>query len=247
MNFISFMMTLNRVFIQDAAAMLVLHPEKIDHPLFRLEVFRSVEFSVSSLFLFLLLLLLYLLRTNLLSYFKRFKTKMQAELDDENVSPLDTALESVVPGVHQHFVAMDGTLNTLDRKVVAGFDKLDKLDTKVDGLVDLFNDLQANNRERDAKLADSLWTLAERLGTPAVSTPPFSPQTRRQQQVQSPSRGGNNQPSLPSPVDAARGHQMVPKHHLIQSLWNEWYGLEDCQDKPVVGGIAAMERQQKSK
>jgi hypothetical protein len=53
MNFLAFMMTLNRVFIQDAAAMLVLHPEKIDHPLFRLEVFRSVEFSVS----FLLLLL----------------------------------------------------------------------------------------------------------------------------------------------------------------------------------------------
>jgi hypothetical protein len=41
MNFLSFMMMLNRVFIQDAAAMLVLHPEKIDHPSFRLEVFRS--------------------------------------------------------------------------------------------------------------------------------------------------------------------------------------------------------------
>jgi hypothetical protein len=65
MNFLSFMMTLNRVFIQDAAAMLVLHPEKIGHPLFRLEVFRSVEFSVSFLFLLLLLLLLYCL-TNLL-------------------------------------------------------------------------------------------------------------------------------------------------------------------------------------
>jgi hypothetical protein len=142
---------------------------------------------------------------------------------------------------------MDGTLNTLDRKVVAGFDKLDKVDTKVDGLADLFIDLQANNRERNAKLADSLRTLVERLGTPAESTPPLSPQTRRQQQVQSPSHGGDNQPSLPSPADAARGHRMVPKHHSIQSLWNEWYGLEDCQDKPVVGGIAAMERQQKSK
>jgi hypothetical protein len=54
MNFLAFMMTLNRVFIQDAAVMLLLHPEKIDHPLFRLEVFRSVEFSVSFLFLLLL-------------------------------------------------------------------------------------------------------------------------------------------------------------------------------------------------
>jgi hypothetical protein len=81
---------------------------------------------------------------------------------------------------------MDGTLNTLDQKLVAGFDKLD---TKVDGLADLFIDLQANNQERSAKLADSLRTLTERLGTPAESNPPFSPQTRRQQQVQSPSRG----------------------------------------------------------
>ena len=40
---------------------------------------------------------------------------------------------------------------------------------------------------------------------------------------------------------------MVPKHHSIQSLWNEWYGLEECEDKPVVGGISAMERQHKSK
>jgi hypothetical protein len=47
MNFLSFMMTLNRVFIQDAAAMLVLFPERCDHPLFRLEVFQSEEFNVS--------------------------------------------------------------------------------------------------------------------------------------------------------------------------------------------------------
>jgi hypothetical protein len=90
MNFLSFMLMLNRLFIQDAGAM---HPEKIDHPLFRLEVFWSVEFSVSSLFLFLLLLLLYLLRTNLLFYLKRFKTEMQETLDDKNVMPLDAALE----------------------------------------------------------------------------------------------------------------------------------------------------------
>jgi hypothetical protein len=135
---------------------------------------------------------------------------------------------------------MDGTVKTLDRNVVSGFEKLG---TKVDGLVDLFTDLQADNRERDAKLADSLRTLAERLGTPAHSTPPFSPPTRRQQRVQSPSPDGDNQPS----ADAARGHRMVPKHHSIQSFWNEWYGLEDCKDKPVVGGIAAMERQHKSK
>ncbi len=47
MNFLSFMMTLNRLFIPDAAAMLVLFPERINHPLFWLEVFGSKEFHVS--------------------------------------------------------------------------------------------------------------------------------------------------------------------------------------------------------
>jgi hypothetical protein len=49
MNFLSFMVTLIRVFIQDAVAMLVKFPERINHPLFRLEVFGSKEFHVSFL------------------------------------------------------------------------------------------------------------------------------------------------------------------------------------------------------
>jgi hypothetical protein len=77
----------------------------------------------------------------------------------------------------------------------------------------------------------------------------FSPPTTRpQQQVQSPSGGGKNQPP-PCPADAAsRRHQMVLKHHSIQeSLYDESYGLGDCLDKPVVGGIAALETHYKSK
>ncbi len=176
---------------------------------------------------------------------------MQVALNDENVSPLDATLESVMPGVHQRFVAMDGTLKTLDRKIVSGFEKLDTIDTKVDGLADHFNYLQANNRERDGNYADHLRTLAARLRAgDGSSPPPFSPPTRPQQQVQqqSPSRVGDNQPP-PSPADAASGrrHRMVPKHHSIQSLFDEWYGLGDSLDKPVVGGIAALETRYKSK
>ena len=198
MNFLSFMMTLNRVFIQDAAAMLVLFPERIDHPLFRLEVFQSEEFHVS-FFLFLLLLLLFF--TNSVLYFKRFKLKMQVTLNDKNVSPLDATLESVMPGVHQRFVVMEGHVNKLDRNLVSGFENLEG---KVDGLAGHFTDLLAYNRERDAQLADHLMMIAARLGTPSGSTStlrPFSP-PRPQQVLQSPSRGGDNQP--PSPVVAMR-------------------------------------------
>ena len=131
---------------------------------------------------------------------------MQVALNDENVSPLDATLESVMPGVHQRFVAMDSTLKTLDRKIVSGFEKLD---TKVDGMADHFNYLQANNRERDGNYADLLRTLAARLRAgDGSSPPPFSPPTRPQQQVQqqSPSCVGDNQPP-PSPADAASGRR----------------------------------------
>jgi hypothetical protein len=111
---------------------------------------------------------------------------MQVALNDDNVSPLDAALESVMPGVHQRFVAMDGTVKTLDRKIVSGFNKLD---TKVDGLADHFTDLERYNQERDAKLADNLQAVAARLGTP-VGSPPLFSSPRRPQQVQLPIRGG---------------------------------------------------------
>jgi hypothetical protein len=176
---------------------------------------------------------------------------MQVALNDKNVSPLDATLESVMPGVHQRFVAMDGTLKTLDRKIVSGFDKLDTIDNKVDGLADHFNYLQANNRERDGNCADHLRTLAARLRAgDGSSPPPLSPPTRPQQQQvqQSPNRVGDNQPP-PSPADAASGrrHRMVPKHHSIQLLFDEWYGLGDSLDKPVIGGISALETRYKSK
>lgn len=44
-----FWASLRRVILQDAAAMFVLHPERVDHPLFRLPVFRHPLFLVSSI------------------------------------------------------------------------------------------------------------------------------------------------------------------------------------------------------
>ena len=170
---------------------------------------------------------------------------MQVALHNENFSPLDATLESVLPRLHhQCFVAMAGPVKALDRKIVPGFENLDD---KVDGLADHFTDLQAYN-QHDAQLADHLLTIATRLGTPAGSTstlrPPFSPSRPQQQVQQSPSRRSDNQP--PSP-DRARHHRMVLKHNSIQKLRDEWYGLGDCLDKPVVGGIAAIETLYKSK
>jgi hypothetical protein len=46
-NFLNFMVALNRIFIQDAATMMIQFPERGTHPVFHMELFRSVKFQVS--------------------------------------------------------------------------------------------------------------------------------------------------------------------------------------------------------
>ncbi len=46
-NFLNSMVALNTIFIQDAATMMIQFPERATHPVFHMELFRSVEFQVS--------------------------------------------------------------------------------------------------------------------------------------------------------------------------------------------------------
>jgi hypothetical protein len=166
---------------------------------------------------------------------------MQVALDDENVSPLDATLESVMPGVHQRFVALEGHVKKQEREMIV---RLDKLDTSIEKG---FTDLQETNRGRDTLLAHHLMMMAGGLVSPASPTAQQQPpETNRWPPTSPPRRLLAPSPSLAGD-GGSRHHRMVLKHHSIQSLWNEWYGLEDCEDKPVVGGIAAIERHQKSK
>jgi hypothetical protein len=71
-----FFQQLNRVFVQDCAAMLALHPERQDHPMFR-------EISMCSS-----------------AEFQEYLDEMAKELR-EQIDPLDASLEKVLPGLHQ--------------------------------------------------------------------------------------------------------------------------------------------------
>ena len=72
LHFLKFMVSLNKVFLQDAVAMLVLHPERSKSPLFNLEVFKDEAFKVSTIVidcrLFILFYIVFLLITFLSFY-----------------------------------------------------------------------------------------------------------------------------------------------------------------------------------
>lgn len=144
-----------------------------------------------------------------------------------------------MPGVHQRFVAMEGHMKAQDRGMNSRFDKFETM------VRDSLTALQNYTRERDNQLADYHVMMAARL----VSPNQFP---RRQLPRTSPAADDSDVTPCPprSPggaATAARHHRMILKHHSIQSLWNEWYGLEDFQDKPVAGGIAVIETLYKSK
>jgi hypothetical protein len=80
---------------------------------------------------------------------------MQVALDDENVSPIDATLESVMPGGHQRSVAMKGLVKKLDRGMRSRFDKLETV------VQDSFTNLQEYNRGRNVQLADHLRMTAQ--------------------------------------------------------------------------------------
>ena len=82
---LKFFCAINTIFLQDAAAMMILHPERKEHPLFdELAVFAAPQFAA-------------------------FKAKMALTLQVSE-DPSDACLESVLPRVHQWHAATNDSI-----------------------------------------------------------------------------------------------------------------------------------------
>ncbi|CAB9499581.1 unknown protein [Seminavis robusta] len=91
--FLSFLMDINKIFLQDAAAMMIEQPERcVDHPLFKeLHCLLSDEFA-------------------------SFKEEMRVALKEAQ-DPLDSNLQRVLPGLHQWHRANDSAMGILQQRV----------------------------------------------------------------------------------------------------------------------------------
>ncbi len=88
--FLEMLQHLALVFLQDAAAMVVLHPERADNAMYKhLPVLKSEKFG-------------------------RFKQKMRLALAGDEC-PTDYKLEAVLPGVHQRLQHLDGRMGSIQR------------------------------------------------------------------------------------------------------------------------------------
>jgi hypothetical protein len=225
-NFLNFMVALNRIFIQDLAAMMIHHPERVSHPVFHMELFRTVEFQVSCLFFFSFLFHVCFL-PHVFSVFQTFKLKMQQELGKKD-SPLDANLQSVLPGVHHRLEVHREELGCLRGDV-------GRLTMAVELSMQVFNekvdDIIAMNEEKNKVLGRMHIMVGSRLlgeaSADGEGSPPSSPPPR---------------PSAPRQPDDCPKYHLSPSPKTFFAIYNEWYGGgPDFEDIPVPGGIAALE------
>jgi hypothetical protein len=254
--FLGFLKELNRIFVQDAAAMLALHSERKNHPLFKeLKVFHSKDF-------------------------KDYVKLMHTELAKED-SPLDRKISDVVPDIAKWQQRTHTSIDQLKQIVRDGF-KDSKKETErmtvqireqTTRVQEMRSDIAHNllmfagrmiqgERRTSPSHVEQLGNLMRGLAS-SVASPPNSPgspapglsepvptNTANQAFASSPLTNAANPAFASSPVEMSAvtnevaGEQVELKrprgsHHTIQDIWDEWHGLGQFRDE--LGGFKGRE------
>ena len=223
-----FFMKLNKVMLQDSAAMQILHPERCNHPFFdSLAVFATREYAA-------------------------FKETMSQALHQEEC-PLDASLEKVMPGVHQWHQVTNDSINNLS-KTVKDFQGEVKgelehlhstlLTAKEDSKLDLakvhmaiaLQLMQGGVGDVNSVNMNCISNMLLTMPQPTVRTSPEATTT-------SPTTTGD-EIADPAELDANRLFRMKPKHTSLTGLIKEWFGLNEFADE--LGGIQGRINKYKS-
>jgi hypothetical protein len=100
-----------------------------------------------------------------LSFHQNFKSRLALTLDNDT-SPLDAALESVMPGMHQRLMVVETATRQVQKDVKDGFFNVSaRLTTE-------FQDIRNRENEADQKLAQYHIAMATRLGYTSTTNGP---------------------------------------------------------------------------
>ena len=224
-----FFCDLSTILLQDAAAMMCLHPDRMDHDLFSLNCFHVPEFEF-------------------------FREEMRTAIETET-NPLDAELEKVLPGVNQRLNAAHSVLLCVQQNVGCLAETVTKGFEKVISATDMWNSrtgemvgcslVEAGNLLRQSSPmspgGNSVDTFQRQFGVAAASTRMDTSTTggttvTMLSQSQETSVSSERMQASPtgSPADHSR-YKPSMKHTSLMSVWNEWFGREEFKDD--YGGI----------
>jgi hypothetical protein len=158
----------------------------------------------------------------------------------EKENPLNATVEQVLPGVLMEFSALRAEISTMNENVKKGFERLEaKIDREISGLKMLTlhfgRALLAYARSGQSPPTD-LQSYAELDGAMALdgalatATIPAAPVAAVRNVA---ARNSDAPPQF---------HRLHPAHKSLFSIWNEWHGVDEFQDFPVVGGLKHLEQ-----
>jgi hypothetical protein len=228
--FLRLLKNLRRIILQDAAVMTLDYNRK-RHPVFKHAVFQTEEFA-------------------------QFQTKMQQHLEAlEN--PVDRSIESLLPGLLQRMSNQQADITHCRREIK----ELLSLQTVI---AEQILARMAGTEERIGNRLQDVLLHALRGAAGALSgqslqqlhLPRVEQQFTAQQgsgtnmtaRITMPgastaSAVDNSQPKSPLDVE---DHILTRGHTSVRSMYNEWHGLDEYKDVPVVGGIETLETVRKT-
>ena len=219
MHVLRYFCELSEVLLQDAAVMSVVHGRG-DHPLFcELEVFQCPEWQ-------------------------EYLSEMRTALENER-SPLDATLESVLPGVHQWHRANEAAV----KRVHGHIDAL--METVKEGLKDGFDRISSttafNQQLQDQRLATVFADIAKGLLQGSVTQPTIdstsvthmmSPNSRTCETTTTNAEFSMEDAADETPPSYEITSYRLPSKPLsLEDLWNSWHGCgqHHCQHGGVIG------------
>jgi Centromere DNA-binding protein complex CBF3 subunit, domain 2/Transcriptional activator of glycolytic enzymes len=228
LHVLHFFCEMNCIMIQDAAAMMILEPNRSNHAMFHdMTVFSSDKFM-------------------------EFKEQMRIAIDSEKC-PLDANLEYVLPGVHQWHNLNNAAVKVVGSEVeqlkvavAEGFIRVEKVmnnhraesDKRIAASFlsiarDLLHDASAetvrdNSRDQSRE---------QEVGSPSSSTGPSFSETENNERAQTQASDDS--------AEYHRGFRMENKHKRLTALWDEWHGTGDFVDD--FGGVKGRDKKHGSK
>ena len=208
------MMHMRVIILQDAAAILSTNPCRHVHPIFQFEVFNNSTFT---------------------TYCNNMKKLLL-----ESVSPVNSSLETVIPGMNTRLtgiqVGLDNngaSLAELEQSVAVGFSTApQQIETSLKSLFSQFFSVASNHFSLHDDHNDN--NNDATFSSPSINTNPVSvSDIDINNNIEQTSIPGLNYRLTSSPTSAT-------------AMWNQWYGLLEYKDVPVVGGIPAMEKAHKA-
>ena len=214
LHVLDFFRDLNKIFLQDAAALVVKHPARAEHTMFRmLPVFEMHAFL-------------------------EYVNKMELALQNEDDS-LDANLEKVLPGIHQWHNANNSAIKKLEDGIVTLYRVTKEgFEEAATAAAESRQESNARLAEKFMSIAQNL--LEESKGGTPSPRKIYAP---TQYQPTQDKDQGSNEPSPPLLDTSTLRFTMKRKHNSLRDMWDEWHGLGPFSDPcdRIAGGIPARE------